>query len=297
MSNNLENKYVEVNGIKTHYIESGQGDPLILIHGGGATSCAQVNYGDVIPYLSKHFRVIAPDVVGFGFTPGRGPQDYSAKSHGDHLVGLIETLDLNNFHIGGNSHGGWLCQYVAHERPNLINCLIIINSLNGTYGIPPEPEGLKYVYGPQGHSHPIPSLETVKSSLSKLYYNQELVTDSRIKMVYDVAQRNHEFARERVKALHMTVDSTNEDLSYKGKHISEYAHEFKMPVILPWGRDDTSMRPEGGYYCEYGWKFYSKLQDAEMHVFPRAKHHVMADQSKRWSEVVTSFLKSNSNSL
>ena len=297
MADNWEDKYIEVDGVKTHYVEAGQGMPLVLIHGMGASACGDLSYGDVIPYLSKHFRVIAPDVIGFGLTPGRGPQDYTGKAQGDFLVKFMDLMDFNEIYLGGHSHGGFLVQYVAHERPNLINCLIIINSLNGTYGIPPEPEGLKYVYGPQGHSHPIPSLETVKASLSKLYYNQELVTDSRVKMVYDVAQRNHEFARERVKALHMTVDSTNEDLSYKGKHISEYAHEFKMPVILPWGRDDTSMRPEGGYYCEYGWKFYSKLQDAEMHVFPRAKHHVMADQSKRWSEVVTSFLKSNSNSL
>ena len=292
-----EDKYIEVDGVKTHYIEAGQGETIVLFHGALLWACGEMNYGPIMKPLGKHFRVIAPDLVGFGLTPGRGPQDYHGYAQGNFLIKFLETMGIKEAHIGGNSHGGFLSQYVAHERPNLINCLIIINSLNGTYGIPPEPEGLKYVYGPQGHSHPIPSLETVKSSLSKLYYNQELVTDSRIKMVYDVAQRNHEFARERVKALHMTVDSTNEDLSYKGKHISEYAHEFKMPVILPWGRDDTSMRPEGGYYCEYGWKFYSKLQDAEMHVFPRAKHHVMADQSKRWSEVVTSFLKSNSNSL
>ena len=140
-----EDKFIEVDGVKSHYIEAGKGEPLVLIHGGGAGSCGESGYGDTMPYLSKHFRVIAPDVIGFGLTPGRGPQDYHGYAQGDFLIKFLETMKLENISLGGHSHGGFLVSYIAHERPKLVKNLIMINSLNGTTPIPPEPEGLQYI--------------------------------------------------------------------------------------------------------------------------------------------------------
>ncbi|MFO7942445.1 MAG: alpha/beta hydrolase, partial [Bacillota bacterium] len=202
-------RYVEVDGIRTHYIEAGSGDPLLLIHGGGAASCGEVNYGAVIEPLSEQFRVIAVDNVGYGHTPGREPEHFAAEAQGQHLVKFMEALDLTA-HVGGNSHGGWLCQYVAHEAPERVKRLIVINSLNGTQPIPPEPEGLKYIYGPKGHSHDKPTRDQTREGLKKFFVDQSLVTDERVELHYEIALKNHDYALKRAKARSASIDMLNE---------------------------------------------------------------------------------------
>ena len=148
---NYSHAWIDVDGVKTHYVEAGQGAPFVLIHGGGASSSGEVNYYDVIGPLGKKFHVIAPDIVGFGYTAPRGAQDYSGKAQGDHLVRFIEALDVGPVYLNGNSHGGYLVQYAALERPDLVRRLVITNSLNGTFPIPELPEGASYIYAPGGH--------------------------------------------------------------------------------------------------------------------------------------------------
>ncbi|MEX2356086.1 MAG: alpha/beta fold hydrolase, partial [Thermaerobacterales bacterium] len=160
MHKTWQDRYVEIDAVRAHYIESGRGqaETVLLIHGGGAISSAEMNYGAIMEPLGRHFRVIALDVVGFGETPPRGPQDYPAAAQGDFIVKFLAEMDLSA-HVGGNSHGGWLAQYVAHEAPERTRRLIIINSLNGSSPLPPEPEGLRYIHSPEGHAHEPPTLD------------------------------------------------------------------------------------------------------------------------------------------
>lgn len=286
MQKSWKDKYIEVGDIEAHYIEAGEGEPLVLIHGGGAASSGPVNYGDVMQPLSEHFRVIAPDVIGFGKTPGRGPQDYPADAQGDFLINFIKELNIEPY-IGGNSHGGWLSQYVAHEIPERIRKLVIINSLNGSNPIPPEPEGKKYIYGTEGHAHEKPTIENTREKLKEFYYNEGLVTEDRVQLYYEMANRNHEFAKQRAIEMSSTVEDLNKNLEYKGEHISKYADKLGMPVLLTWSRENVGASPGDAF------SLFNRISDVEMHVFSKAKHHVQTEHPQKWSDVVTMFLKAN----
>ena len=208
--------FVTIDSIEAHYLEAGSGDPLLLIHGGGTMSCAELNYGPVMAPLSKHFRVIALDVVGFGETTAPGPDYFPASAQGDFIIAFLETLDIRA-HVGGNSHGGWLSQYVAHQAPERVEKLIIINSLNGTHPIPPAPEGLKYIVGPQGyHPHRKPTAEGIRADLQRFYVDQRIVTEARVQRSLEIATRNYSYAKARAEARHSSIDDFNEDLSYRG---------------------------------------------------------------------------------
>lgn len=285
MDDTWTDSYVTVDGVETHYIEAGKGDPVVLVHGGGMASCGAVNYGDVMEPMSEHYRVIAPDLVGFGETPGRGPEDYPADAQGDFLIEFLKTLD-EPVHLGGNSHGGWLAQYVAHEAPELVQRLIIINSLNGCMPIPPAPEGLQYIYGDGGHAHEEPTLEGVREDLLEFYYDQDLVTDERVERFYEMSARNHEFAEARAKAVTSTIDETNENLSHRGEHISEHADELEVPVLLTWSRENRGATPGDAL------PLFNRIDDVEMHVFSAVKHHVQAEHPNAWTAVVKRFLES-----
>jgi len=75
-----QDRTIDVDGVRAHYLEAGEGETLLLIHGGLVWCCAELTYGAVIGPLSRDFHVVAVDVVGFGLTPGRGPQDYPERA-------------------------------------------------------------------------------------------------------------------------------------------------------------------------------------------------------------------------
>ena len=279
-----QHSWINVDGVDAHYIEAGEGTPFVLVHGGLAWSSGEANYAEVIASLSKYFHVIAPDIIGFGRTAPRGSQDYSGQAQAEFLIRFIESLGVGSVFLTGNSHGGFLTQYVAHDRPDLVRRLIITNSLNGTYTIPQQPEGANYIYAPGGHQYQSQSLEEIRTMLINYYQHRDLVTEERVKLVYDNYQRNYEYADRRGKAVSFSVEASNKNLSYKGKHISEWASELTMPVLLMWS--------EPGSKIEWGLSHFFKVPGTEMHLLPWSGHHLFTDQSERWARVVTDWLMS-----
>ncbi len=279
-----ERRYVDVEGIQTHYLEAGEGPAtLLLIHGGGVSSCAELNYGSVMELLAQHLRVVALDVVGFGRTRGGGPMHYTARAQGDFVLAFMEKLNLQG-HVGGNSHGGWLAQYVAHERPQAVKRLIIINSLNGTQPIPPAPEGNQYIYSPVGHAHHDPTRERIHAELCAFYVNQKLVTEARVARTLEIARSNHAYAKKRARATSSTVEEANENLSYRGRSMDQWAPQLSVPVLMTWSRENRGSHPS------HALAFYERLVDGEMHIFSGAGHHVMTEHPRRWTQVVWDFL-------
>ncbi|MEX2356360.1 MAG: alpha/beta hydrolase [Thermaerobacterales bacterium] len=279
---NWERRYTLVDGIETHYIEAGQGheQTLLLIHGGGLHSCAELNYGAVMEPLSRRVHVIAPDVAGFGRTPGRDPDHLQAPGQGDFLVKFMRALDLKA-HVGGNSHGGWLCQYLAHEVPERVKSLIIINSLNGTAPVH-NYKGHWRAEGEDAH----PGKDAIRESLRQFYIKKDLVTEERVNRTMEIGQIAFDFARKRLEADRGVSDK----LHYRGKHIAEWAPELEMPILMTWSKENRGSAPEEA--LPY---LYSLGKDqAEMHIFLNAGHHVQTEHPERWSEIVTNFVLSES---
>ena len=72
-----ESRYIDVNGINTHYYEAGAGEALILLHGGGAGADSFGNWRGCLARFAEHYHVYAVDMVGFGCTDKPDPRDYS----------------------------------------------------------------------------------------------------------------------------------------------------------------------------------------------------------------------------
>lgn len=285
MSDGWQHRRVDVDGLDAHYLEAGSGDDtLLLIHGGGQASSAELNYGDcLVPLARRGLRVIALDVVGYGETNGADERHYANAAQGDFIVRFMEALDLHA-HVGGNSNGGWLAQYVAHEAAARVRKLVIINSLNGIMPIPPEPEGLKYVLGPAGHPHEVPTHAGTRRDLQRFFVDQTLISDDRVDRHVTIGLRNHAYALARARANHSSVSALNADLCYRGHHIAEFAGDLEMPVLLTWSRENRGATPSDAL------AFLDRLKHGELHVFLHAGHHVMTEHPERWSAVVADFL-------
>src|SRR5262249_54884013 len=102
-----EGKFVTVDGIRTRYFEGGQGQPLVLIHGGQwpATSSAD-GWSPIFDHLAQRFRVYAFDKLGHGYTDNpRADADYSMDAIIRHAAGFIQALGLKNIVLAGHSRG------------------------------------------------------------------------------------------------------------------------------------------------------------------------------------------------
>ena len=125
-----ESRYIDVDGINTHYYEMGAGEALILLHGGGAGADSFGNWRGCLARFAVHYHVYAVDIVGFGCTDKPDPQDYSytQQARNEHIIAVIETLGLASVNLIGNSMGGSTSMGVAIERPDLVNKLVLMGS-------------------------------------------------------------------------------------------------------------------------------------------------------------------------
>ncbi len=122
LKNQIKEKHIIANGINTFYLEQGEGYPIILLHGGLST--AKINWGNLIPKLSKNFHIIAPDYRGHGKTDNpTGKLSY--KLIADDIAELITVLNLEKPLICGQSDGGQIALELALNYPELIKAIVV----------------------------------------------------------------------------------------------------------------------------------------------------------------------------
>ena len=165
----------DANGIKTNYLEAGKGDPVVLIHGSGPGVTSYANWRLVLPALAENFRVLAPDMVGFGFSERPANIQYGVQTWADQVVGLMDTLELPRAHMVGNSFGGAIALRIATQHPDRVGKLVLMGSM----GVPfPITEGLERVWGYE------PSFENMRKVLDVFAYSRDLVNDELAEVRY-----------------------------------------------------------------------------------------------------------------
>lgn len=119
-------RYAEVNRLRIHYVDEGEGQTILCLHGEPSWSFL---YRKMIPLFAVEHRAIAMDFVGFGRSDKlTRRQDYSFQLHRDTLVGFIETLDLTEITLVVQDWGGLIGLTVATQIPDRFARLVIMNT-------------------------------------------------------------------------------------------------------------------------------------------------------------------------
>ena len=106
------------------WLEGGSGAPLVLVHGFGAD---KDNFTRVSRYLTPHYRVIVPDLVGFGESSHRADVDYHYAAQAERLRAFVQALGLKRIDLGGNSMGGGIAMSYAAQHPDEVASLWLID--------------------------------------------------------------------------------------------------------------------------------------------------------------------------
>ena len=122
-------------GTRMVWLEGGSGAPLVLVHGFGAD---KDNFTRVARLLVPHYRVIVPDLVGFGESAHRADVDYHYAAQAERLRAFVHALGLSRIDLGGNSMGGGIAMSYAAQHPDEVASLWLIDCAGITEAPPSE---------------------------------------------------------------------------------------------------------------------------------------------------------------
>ena len=270
MSANPEiGKSVLAGRIQTNYHDQGSGTPVLLIHGSGPGVTAWANWRLTIPELAKRFRVLAPDMVGFGYTERPAGVRYEMNMWVDHTLDFLDALGIESAHVLGNSFGGALSLALALRVPKRVRRL----GLMGSAGIAfPLTEGLDRVWGYT------PSIENMRGLLDLFAYDRNLVNDELAQMRYEASIRpgfQESFSAMFPAPRQRGVDS----LASAENDIKELPHE----TIIIHGREDRIIPLSSSY------KLFDLIERSQLHVFGRCGHWTQIEHAARFNRLLGDF--------
>lgn len=117
-------RYIDVGGRRIAYVDEGSGEPLLLLHG---CPFHAYEWRDVIPLLSRRFRVLAPDLLGLGDTVVALDDDYRLPQDAEMVRGFLAALGLDWAHFVGHDHGGAASLLLMERAPGIIRSLVLTN--------------------------------------------------------------------------------------------------------------------------------------------------------------------------
>ena len=260
------------------YLDVGQGKPVILIHGFGG-SMWQWEY-QYLPLAQTH-RVLIPDLIGSGLSD-KPEATYSPKHLVKNFLEFMNSLEIDQATLIGNSMGAGLAMAMALDYPDRVDRLVLIS------GFPAQVE--KSVASPQYrqflHYRPPLWLATIGNRLAgrgtterllkEIVYQQELISDSVIDRSFHNRQRGG-----LLTPLYSLLDHIDTWDEQYGQRLTNISH----PTLLLWGDHDRV------FPLQVGKQVQNSLPQAEWHVIPKAGHLPQWERPHVVNPLILSFLK------
>ncbi len=260
----------EANGIRTNYLEAGSGDEtVLLIHGSGPGVTSYANWRLVIPSLAENFHVIAPDMVGFGYSDRPEGVTYGLDTWADQTVGLMDTLGIQKAHLVGNSFGGAIALRIASQHTDRVGKLVLMGSMGVHFEIT---EGLDRVWGYEA------SFENMRSVLDVFAYSRELVNDELAKVRYEGSiQPGFQ------EAFSSMFPAPRQRWVEAMTTPEEQIRALQHPTLIVHGREDKVIPVSNSYKLE------ELIENADLSVFSKCGHWSMIERTDDFNRQVRDF--------
>jgi 2-hydroxymuconate-semialdehyde hydrolase len=269
MSNPEIGRSIQAAGIRTNYHDVGRGRPVLLIHGSGPGVSAWANWRLTLPELTQRARVIAPDMVGFGFSDRPAGQRYDMEAWVGQAVGLLDALDIARTDLVGNSFGGGLALALAIRHPQRVRRLVLMGAVGVPFEITP---GLDAVWGYQ------PSLDAMRGLLDVFAYDRRLANDELARLRYEASVRpgfQESFAAMFPAPRQRWVDA----MCSAEADIRALPHE----TLVIHGREDRVI-PLANSLTLAQW-----IPNSQLHVFGHCGHWTQIEHAQRFNRLVGDF--------
>lgn len=275
-------RFVEVDGVRVHYQEAGEtsAPTVILIHGFCASTFV---WSDVfLPVAEAGFRVIAPDLAGFGFSEKPRHGEYTIEAQARLIVGLMDKLGIERAALVGSSYGGAVASICALDYAERVERLVLVDA----------------VINDDAKRQPLLQLAAAPlmgDVISPVLLSTYTLTRWRMRKVYGQGA-TWLLEDERMRAHHRPLRAANTHRAvlrtlrrWNASRIEQEAHRIQQPTLLIWGEDDADIP------LEHGRRMFDAIPNSRLIVFRRCGHLPQEEYPREFTKLVTEFCAASGN--
>jgi pimeloyl-ACP methyl ester carboxylesterase len=224
------------------YIDIGQGEPVILLHG---CPFSIYEWRDTAPALAKTFRVIAPDLIGLGDTPVRLNEDYRLPEHVKMVQALMDHLGIKSARFIGHDHGGAIVQLLMQHDPGRIDMAILTNvEAYDQWPSKPEIPDLKLITNPITSPllfHVMQFRAVQRQMYAIAVADPATLTDETLDGFAAIHLANGLRWQRLRRFFDWQLDPAHNRLTLEAV---PSVRQFSKPVLILWGEKDTNFGPD-----------------------------------------------------
>jgi pimeloyl-ACP methyl ester carboxylesterase len=277
--------FVNVGGIKTHYIEAGDGEPVVLVHGAGPGASGWSGWRQAIPVLGQHFRVYAIDTLGFGLTDKPSDIVYSDQACVNHLAGFIDALCLDQVLLCGNSRGAYMGAKYMLDHPHRVRRLLMISS-----GSIANAMGVERTSSQMGGMDALEAYDGTPAGMRRfmevIVADHSKITDELIRQrVAYAALPGHDYVRKSQREYRRSLKTNPNE-----RQLFDIRHRLpavNIPMHMVWGAKDNFAPPE------FADRLRAMLPNVTFEMFENSGHQAQNDECDRFNETAIRFFKGN----
>lgn len=268
-------RFTVVDGTRIHYQEAGDGNSpaMILIHGFASSTLVWSKV--LLPLAEAGYRVIAPDMLGYGYSSKPRNVEYTIGSQARMIVGLLEHLQIPKAYIVGSSYGAAVAATIALDYPDKVERLVLVGAVTNN-------DPTRYLVMRLFRSPLIGDL------VSPFLLGSRRLLRRRMKRVYD----RHAWVLDerRVEARHLPLRAANTHRAilrtvrrWDAERISQDAHKIQQPTLILWGENDREVPLPNGELL------HQKIDGSRLIIFRNCGHLPHEEFPLEFTEIVSDF--------
>lgn len=273
-------RFVEVGGARVHYQEAGdpKNPPMILIHGFASSNLVWSKV--FLEFAAAGFRVVAPDLLGYGYSAKPRELEYTIARQAEMILGFLKALEIDRAILLGSSYGAAVAVTIALDHPQLVEKLIIVGAVNNNK---PTRYLLMRLFG-----SPV-----IGDILSPLVVGSRRLLRLRMKRVYD--RHAWELDERRVEARHLPLRTRGAHRAiirtvrrWDAERVSRDAHLITQPTLILWGDRDREVPLADGE------RLHEAIPGSRLIVFRECGHLPHEEYPAEFTKLVLDFVRSES---
>jgi pimeloyl-ACP methyl ester carboxylesterase len=270
-------RFIDIDGVRVHYQEAGDPDApaLLLIHGFASSTLVWSKV--FLRLASQGFRVIALDMLGFGYSAKPKNGEYTIAGQANLLIRLLDRLDIPRATFIGSSYGGAVAATCALDYPARVEKLVLVGAVSNN-----RPLAFKLM---RVFSSPV-----VGDVVSPLLIGSRRLLRRRMKRVYD--RHSWVLDERRIKARHLVLRPAGAQRAiirtvraWEAERITRDAHLIAQPTLLLWGENDLEIPLSDGE------RLHAEIPGSRLIVFLNCGHIPHEEYPEAFVDVVVSFYR------
>ena len=262
---------IEVEDMHIEYLEGGQGDVILLLHGFGAN---KDNWTRISNHFTPHYRVIAPDLPGFGESSRRPDANYTIAAQADRVHAFVRAIGVKRFHLGGSSMGGNIAGvYAARHSENVISLWLV--APGGVVSAEPSEMGREL---DEGKPNPlvVNSVEDYDRLLDFVFVKRPFIPGPLLKKLAEDALKNRPLNQKIYRQIDFERRRSGLEITLNGSVV---------PTLIIWGAEDRVLHVSGAKVLE------SVLPKAQVAIMKGVGHLPMIEKPAETAEIYIRFLR------